>query len=377
MDAISMDVRILQSIPTPVADALIAKGCRQAAGVLARPEALKEVLAQHHVTPLEQRAEAMLKQCHQEVTQPAAWRRADSALSLLRKSQARRPRATLPCRGLDQLLGNALCGGGALLEVCGLPGSGKTQFCLQLCAAVQIPLDPNARLAEAVFVDTEGSFVPERYLQMCEALLAERRPHLDPPAAAKQLETVMRQLHVCRAYDATELYATIKQLPSFLKGRPLVGAIVVDSIAFSFRHELMENTAQRARVLADLAASLRQLGAHHELLAVVTNHMTTRFGEDQSWLAPALGESWAHQPSCQLRLEKTDWASPGLGRATLTKSVLKANNSCAYRILPAGLRDEVPRILPAQSPDFGSARPQGTSSRAGPPSHGCCGAWSS
>eukprot|EP00913_Durusdinium_trenchii_P000495 g452.t1 len=48
-----------------------------------------------------------------------------------------------------------------------------------------------------------------------------------------------------------------------------------------------------------------------------------RFGEDQSWLAPALGESWAHQPSCQLRLEKTDWASPGLGRATLTKSVLK------------------------------------------------------
>lgn len=362
-----MDVRILQSIPTPVADALIVKGCRQAAGVLARPEALKEVLAQHHVTPLEQRAEAMLKQCHQEVTQPAAWRRADSALSLLRKSQARRPRATLPCRGLDQLLGNALCGGGALLEVCGLPGSGKTQFCLQLCAAVQIPLDPNARLAEAVFVDTEGSFVPERYLQMCEALLAERRPHLDPPAAAKQLETVMRQLHVCRAYDATELYATIKQLPSFLKGRPLVGAIVVDSIAFSFRHELMENTAQRARVLADLAASLRQLGAHHELLAVVTNHMTTRFGEDQSWLAPALGESWAHQPSCQLRLEKTDWASPGLGRATLTKSVLKANNSCAYRILPAGLRDE----------DFGSARPQGTSSRAGPPSHGCCGAWSS
>lgn len=34
-----------------------------------------------------------------------------------------------------------------------------------------------------------------------------------------------------------------------------------------------------------------------------------RFGKDgQPWLAPALGESWAHQASAQLRLERMSGA---------------------------------------------------------------------
>jgi len=338
----ALDVRILRSIPTPVADALVSRHCQRATEVT--QAALKEVLAQHNVAGLEQRSSSMMSACRQEAAKDA-WRNADSALSLLRKTG--RPKVVLPCTGVNQLLGNALRGG-ALLEVCGLPGSGKTQFCLQLCAAVQIPCDPNVSLAEAVFIDTEGSFVPQRYLQVCEALLSERRPQLDPPAAAKQLEAVMRSLHVCRTYDATELYSTIKQLGSFIKGRRQVGAVVVDSIAFSFRHELMDNTAQRARVLAEVAATLRQLGADYDLPVVVTNHMTTRFGRDEQWLAPALGETWAHQASAQLRLEKMDaWQQPGLGRATLTKSVEKAPRSCAYRISQAGLRDDV--AIPADS----------------------------
>ncbi len=61
-------------------------------------------------------------------------------------------------------------------------------------------------------------------------------------------------------YDATELYSTIKQLGAFIKaqwtriasqgisihqrhcqGRRKVGAVVVDSIAFSFRHEARQH----------------------------------------------------------------------------------------------------------------------------------------
>lgn len=43
------------------------------------------------------------------------------------------------------------------------------------------------------------------------------RPQLEPRKAAAQLEAVMRRLHVCRAYDATELYCTVKQLGDFIK----------------------------------------------------------------------------------------------------------------------------------------------------------------
>eukprot|EP00439_Symbiodinium_sp_Y106_P050328 s1149_g6.t1 len=343
VNAQAMDVRILQSIPTPLADSLLARGRKNAADVLSRPEALKEVLAQHHVAGLEHRASTLLAGCRREAASKDAWSSADSALSLLQKTSAAQP-LRLPCAGLNGLLGSALQGGGALLEVCGLPGSGKTQFCLQLCAAAQISslAEPDS-LAEAIYVDTEGSFVPERYMQVCEALLSETRPTLDAASVCRLLEAGMRRLHVCRAYDATELYSTIKQLGNFIQGRPRIRALVVDSIAFSFRHELMDNTAQRARVLADLACSLRRVGSEHGLVVVVTNHMTTRFdrGGSTGWLAPALGETWAHQPSTQLLLEKTDnWQQPGVGRATLTKSVEQATGrSCLFRIERAGLRD--------------------------------------
>nr|QDO16393.1 DNA repair protein RAD51-like protein 3 [Lingulodinium polyedra] len=350
----ALDVRVLRSIPTPVADALLAQGCRSAGDVLARPGALQEALRQLHVAGAEQRAEAALAACRREVS--GAWASADSALELLQRAQARPPLA-LPCEGLARLLGGALRPGGGFLELCGLPGTGKTQLCMQLCAAAQVPLaaGPGADgfPGEAVYIDTEGSFVPRRYAQVCRGLLAERRPGAaaNPAAAAAEFEAVLRGLHICRAFDATELYATVKQLEAFLRARPRVRAIVLDSIAFCFRHEFADNIPQRARVLTDIAATLRRYGAEHELSIVITNHMTTRFdrsgGEGgMGWLAPALGETWAHQPSTQLRLERVqhgDGPQQALGRATLTKSVEQAaGRSCAYRITEVGIRDAGP-----------------------------------
>ncbi|CAE7374708.1 unnamed protein product [Symbiodinium natans] len=139
----AMDVRILQSIPTPVADSLLSRGRKTAADVLSRPEALTEVLAQHHVADPELRTSSMLAACRQEAAAKDAWHSADSALSLLQKGKATQP-LRLPCAGLNGLLGSALQGGGTLLEVCGLPGSGKTQFCLplgqELCWCLYFPL---------------------------------------------------------------------------------------------------------------------------------------------------------------------------------------------------------------------------------------------
>lgn len=334
----ALDVRVLRSVPTPVADSLLARGCRSAGDVLAKPEVLKDALSQLHVADAEQKAEATLEACRREVS--SAWASADSALDLLQKVQARPP-ITLPCEALNRLLGNALRPGGSLLELCGLAGTGKTQFCMQLCAAGQMPLGAG-HLAEAVYIDTEGSLHPRRYAQVCHGLLAERR------AGQVELEAVLRGMHICRTYDAAELYATVKQLGAFLKAHPNVSTLVLDSIAFCFRHEFADNIPQRTRVLTDIAATLRRYGAEHNLVVVVVNHMTTRFdrganSDGTGWLAPALGDTWAHQPSAQLRLERAQPGSPmhqRLGRATLTKSVEQAaGRSCTFRITERGLRD--------------------------------------
>lgn len=342
----AIDLRVLRSIPTPIADVLLSHGCRSAGDVLSRPDLMPEALEKLQVSDAKRKASVMLGSCQREVTD--SWGSANSALELLKQAQMQQP-VMLPCDGLNNILGNALRPGGAILELCGLPGTGKTQFCMQLCAAAQIPLMAGSNggtiesLNEAVYIDAEGSFTPERYAQICKPLLRERGFSSESACA---LEAVLRKMHVCRTYDAAEMYATVKHLESFLKSHRRVRSIVIDSIAFCFRHEFADNIVQRARVLTDIAATLRRYGAENNLVAVVTNHMTTKFDratvDGVGWLAPALGETWAHQPSTQLRFERQS-AFPGsapVGRATLTKSTEQAvGQRCSFFITEAGVRD--------------------------------------
>merc|ERR1719231_1565005 len=198
-------------------------------------------------------------------------------------------------------------------------------------------------LQEAVFVDAEGSFTAERYAQICKAILRDQGITAnDGPL----MEAALRKMHVCRTYDSAEMYSTVKTLGDFLKKHRKVRVLVVDSIAFCFRHEFADNTVQRARVLTDIAATLRRYGTEHDLVVVVTNHMTTKFDRSSDngpgWLAPALGETWAHQPSTQLRFERQSacHGSSPIGRATLTKSMEQAmGRSCFFHINETGIRD--------------------------------------
>lgn len=360
VEAKALDVHVLRSIPTPIADVLLSQGCRSAGDLLAKPDVLREALSLLHVADAAARAGALLDACQREVA--GSWGSANSALELLKQAQAHRP-VSFPCGGLSRLLGNALRPGGTILEVCGLPGTGKTQFCMQLCAAAQIPVCEGAApppLAQAIYIDAEGSFTPERYAQMCRSSLAERRAAFTSsgmvatvaPAAVNplELEAVLRGMHVCRTYDAAELYSTVKQLGQFLRARPQIRAVVIDSIAFFFRHEFANDASQRARVLCDIAAMLRQYGREFSLVVAVTNHMTTKFDrssddDGQGWLAPALGDTWAHQPSTQLRFERQSASTVAPGRrplcqATLTKSLDQpCGRSCLFDISEAGLRD--------------------------------------
>ena len=51
------------------------------------------------------------------------------------------------------------------------PGIGKTQFGIQLAVSAQIPAAFGGVDGEVVYIDTEGSFVPERAMDMAEALV--------------------------------------------------------------------------------------------------------------------------------------------------------------------------------------------------------------
>jgi RecA/RadA recombinase len=65
------------------------------------------------------------------------------------------------CKSLDNLLDGGI-EAGVITQVYGPPGSGKTQLCHTLC----VMLPPNYN---AIYIDTEGSFRPERIKEIAEA----------------------------------------------------------------------------------------------------------------------------------------------------------------------------------------------------------------
>ena len=97
----------------------------------------------------------------------AALAGAKSASEMLREEAEKLPIYTF-CQELDDLLGGGVAVG-EITELCGCPGIGKTQMCIQLCASTQIPVPFGGLDGAAVYVDTEGSFTAERAADIAEA----------------------------------------------------------------------------------------------------------------------------------------------------------------------------------------------------------------
>ena len=57
---------------------------------------------------------------------------------------------------------------GSITELFGEFRTGKTQLCHTLCVTCQLPLDSGGGEGKALFVDTEGTFRPERLVAIAE-----------------------------------------------------------------------------------------------------------------------------------------------------------------------------------------------------------------
>ena len=60
---------------------------------------------------------------------------------------------------------------GKIVEVCGAAGLGKTQISIQLCVNVQIPECVGGLGGQAVYIDTEGSFMSNRAIEIAQAAI--------------------------------------------------------------------------------------------------------------------------------------------------------------------------------------------------------------
>ncbi len=195
-------------------------------------------------------------------------------------------------RPLDELLGGGI-ETRAVTEVAGEFGSGKTQFCHQLAVMVQLPEERGGLGAKAIYIDTEGTFRPERIMQIARARGLDSDQALHNIFYAKALTTDHQMILVEQAKQI------IKQHGAAL--------LVVDSVTAHFRSEYpgRENLAERQQKLNKHLADLLRLADAYDVAVVITNQVMAQpdasFGNP---LRPAGGNILAHSATYRLWLRK-------------------------------------------------------------------------
>uniref|UniRef100_A0A3P9K174 DNA repair protein RAD51 homolog 3 n=1 Tax=Oryzias latipes TaxID=8090 RepID=A0A3P9K174_ORYLA len=239
-------------------------------------------------------------------------------------------------------LDHALKGGlpvGKVTEICGAPGVGKTQLCLQLSVDIQIPRSFGGLEAQVIFMDTEGSFVLQRVVDIAAAvvrhfsLLAEDGEQKDAMQTFN-MESILSNIFLVRCHDYVDLQAELLLLPDFLRDKPRVRLLVIDSVTFPFRQHL-DDLSQRTRLLQGLAQQVISMATRHNIAVVITNQMTTRLQDSQSHLVPALGEIWGHASTTRIILQ---WEG-SQQVAAIVKSPCCMDTAIQYQITSEGFRD--------------------------------------
>lgn len=167
-------------------------------------------------------------------------------------------------QNFDDLIGGGI-ETGAVTELFGEYRTGKTQVVHQLCVNVQLPEERGGIEGNALYVDTEGTFRPERIIQMSEA---------------KDLDynNVLKNITVGRAYNSDHQILLIKEAPKIINEHN-IKLVIVDSLISHFRSEYIGRgtLANRQQILnRHIHDLLRLTEAHEELAVVVTNQVSSR-----------------------------------------------------------------------------------------------------
>ncbi len=171
---------------------------------------------------------------------------------------------TTGSKALDSLLGGGL-ETQAITECYGAYGSGKSQLAFQLAINVQLPEDIGGLNGGAVWIDTEGTFRPQRVIQIAEAR------GLDP-------KEILKNIKVARAYSSDHQILLAEKIPDLINNGFNAKLIIVDSLTSLFRYEFVGRgtLAERQQKLNKHIHTLQRIADRYNLVVYVTNQVMAR-----------------------------------------------------------------------------------------------------
>ncbi|KAK8792728.1 hypothetical protein WA588_000003 [Blastocystis sp. NMH] len=198
------------------------------------------------------------------------------------------------CKELDAILGGGM-EAGSITELYGEFRTGKTQLCHTLSVICQLPVSEGGAAGKALYIDTEGTFRPERLRDISQ------RFQLDS-------NEVMNNVAYARAYNSEHQMQLLVEAGALLSDGSYA-LIVVDSATSLFRTDYTGRgeLSTRQQNLAQFLRGLQKLADEYGVAVVVTNQVVANpdsgvFAKDP--LKPIGGNIMAHASTTRLRFKK-------------------------------------------------------------------------
>lgn len=209
----------------------------------------------------------------------------------------RKRRSLLRCSTGSGVLDELFLGGietQAVTEFYGEFGSGKSQICHTLCITAGQPVESGGLDSGVIYVDTEGTFRPERLEQIA------RERGVDPLHALKNVA-------VCKVYNSAHLELIVKNLGKYVDDYK-AKLVVIDSIISLHRSEFAGRgtLADRQQRLNSIMHKLLRIAEIYNIALVVTNQVQsapdTFFGDPTR---PTGGNVIGHASTYRVYLKKS------------------------------------------------------------------------
>lgn len=202
---------------------------------------------------------------------------------------------TTGSKELDRLLGGGI-ETGSITEIFGEFRTGKTQLCHTLAVTCQLPTDCNGGEGKCLYIDTEGTFRPERLLAVAE------KYKMSP-------KTVLDNVAYARAYNTDHQTQLLIQA-SAMMAESRYALLVVDSATALYRTDYSGRGELSARQmhLARFLRMLLRLADEFGVGVVITNQVVAQVDGASMFNAdpkkPIGGNIMAHASTTRLYLRK-------------------------------------------------------------------------
>ncbi|MBD3252859.1 DNA repair and recombination protein RadA [Candidatus Pacearchaeota archaeon] len=234
---------------------------------------------------------------------------------------------TTGSKEFDGLLGGRGVETKAITEAFGGYGSGKTQLGLSLAVNTQLPLEKGGAEGKAVYIDTEGTFRPERIRKMAEL------KGLNP-------ENVLKNILVARAFNSDHQILLVDKVGELIKDGEPIRLVVVDSLTAHFRAEFSGRgqLADRQQKLNKYLHNLMKIAEQFNLSVYVTNQVMANpammFGDPTTAIG---GNIVGHASTYRVYIRRGKKSSRV---AKLIDSPNLPDNECIFYVGDVGITDE-------------------------------------